>query len=251
MWEITPLFVGAVTAASGGLVLKHGLKANASEPVDTPHIAWYLEDTSLQKKVLIDTGSGLDVEHNSRNHNPVRRTPGEHIVGALQKHGIIPESLDLIILTHLHWDHAQGVLDLPKTIPVLVQKKELQFAVAPFPTDAKHYEVNLKEDIPYFLKFFNQIQLVDGDKIILPGLKVIQLPGHSPGSQGVVVDTAKGRYIIPGDLVNVKENWEKRVPSGIYNDMAAYFNSFDKLAEYETNGAVIVPVHDYTAFEIF
>ena len=249
MWKITPLHVGSVTTIAGGLIMKHGAKSNPGELVQVPHIAWLLEDASRNRRILVDTGSDNNNERNSRLHNPVDRSKGKHIVKALEDKGLQPGDIDAIIVTHLHWDHAQAVLDLPSTLPVICQKSELLFAVAPYPTDAKHYETAVKDQVPYFLQFYHQYELVEGEEVIEPGLSVVPLPGHSCGSQGVVVDTRDGRFVIAGDLINIRQNWEKRTPGGIYNDIKAYFESFARLDKLEKEGAVILPAHDFWVFE--
>ncbi len=249
MWTITPLHVGTVTTIAGGLIMKHGARSNPGELVQVPHIAWLLENPSTGRSYLVDTGSDKNDERNSRLHNPVDRTTGRHILEALALKGRKPEDLDGIIVTHLHWDHAQAILDLPRHLPVYCQKEELLFAVAPYPTDAKHYETKLDDQVPYFLQCYHQYRLVEGEETIEPGLSVVPLPGHSNGSQGVVVETAKGLFVIAGDLINILANWEQRMPGGIYNDIAAYFESFRGLEALEKKGAVILPAHDFWVFD--
>ena len=76
---------------------------------------------------------------------------------------------------------------------------------------------------------------------------MITLPGHSPGSQGVVADTEKGKFIMAGDLINTVENWETRIPSGIYGNMQDSLDSLDKMEQYD---AVVLPSHDFAAFDM-
>lgn len=244
MWTIRPLHVGSVTTIMGSVMMKHGARSNPGELTSLVHIAWLLEDAERGRTFLVDTGSDGNVERNSRLNNPVDRSEGRHVVEMLGRHGVSPEQIDGIILTHLHWDHAQAVTDLPATIPVYCQKEELKFAIDPFPTDAKHYETRATDRLPYFLRIFHQYRLLEGEEEIEPGIRVVPLPGHSCGSQGVVVDTAQGAFVLTGDQLNVLENWETRTPGGIYNDIGAYFASFRKLEQLERQGATILPGHD-------
>lgn len=164
----------------------------------------------------------------------------------LRQQGVEPEDIKTVILTHLHWDHAYGVCKLPNA-KVYVQVKEMRYSVAPMRTDYKHYEINIKTQIPFFLNFYNQIELLDGDVEFREGLEIITLPGHSPGSQGVVVSTAKGKFMMAGDLINTVENWETRIPSGIYGNMQESLDSLDKMERYH---AVVLPSHDFQAFDM-
>lgn len=249
MWKITPIHVGSVTTIAGGLIMKHGARSNPGELVKVPHIAWLLENPTTGRTVLVDSGADRNDERNSRLHNPVDRSQGKHILEALSRMGKRAEDIDLVIVTHLHWDHAQAIVDLPKKIPVICQREELHFAVDPYPTDAKHYESKATDQLPYFLQFYHQYELVEGEETIEPGIDVVPLPGHSNGSQGVVVRTGQGLFVIAGDLINIRDNWEKRTPGGIYNDIAAYFASFKRLEQLEKQGAVILPAHDFWVFE--
>lgn len=244
MWKITPLHVGTLDTIMSSVIMKHGVKSNPGEITQLYHIAWLLEDEERGRKILVDTGGDDNLERNSRLHNPIRRDEGKHVIEMLARHGVTPDQLDAIVITHLHWDHAQAILDLPRNLPVYVQREELHFALDPYPTDAKYYEAQATDQIPYYLQCYHQYKLVDGDVEIEPGLRVVHLPGHSNGSQGVVIDTKDGVFVIAGDTINIRENWEKRMPGGIYNDIKGYFDSFAKLEKLEKAGATILPSHD-------
>ena len=63
------------------------------------------------------------------------------------------------------------------------------------------------------------------------------------------MDTKDGRFVIAGDLINIRDNWTKRTPGGIYNDIKAYFESFARLEVLEKQGADFLPAHDFWVFE--
>lgn len=249
MWTITPLKLGITTVWRGGFIMKQG--PTASEQFEVPHVAFLLKNLKDGRYVLVDTGITGDLELSSQRHNPVRRDPDQYLIPALAKHGVKLEEIDKVILTHLHWDHAKGVLELPKTVPVYVQRTELMYAMDPCPPDAKHYETNVKDEIPYFLQYFHQLRLIDGEQTLEDGLWVTPLPGHSPGSQGVVVDTPQGTYVMTGDLINCMENWTERIPAGICHSLDDYYRSFAKLEKLEKQGAKILPGHDFVVFDLF
>lgn len=195
--------------------------------------------------MMVDAGPAADTAWGSRHHNPVTRSAEQQLEAALEKYHTHVEEIETVILTHLHWDHAYGVLKLPNA-KVIVQKEELRYAVCPLPVDAKHYEVHIKEQLPFFFQFFHQIETVKGDVTIEDGIDVIALPGHSPGSQGVVIYTKTAKYIIAGDLINAVENWEKRLPGGLYGSLEDCYASFEKIA---AQNAIVIPSHDYAVFE--
>lgn len=245
-WKITPLNLGTLQVTSGAQVYKHGVRQNVGEVLTVPCIGWLLQNDSTGEKMMVDAGPAEDDQWGSTYHNPIKVKEEQKLEYALMQHGVRPEEITVVILTHLHWDHAYGVLKLPQA-KVYVQKEELRYAVSPLPPDSKHYELNIKSQLPFFLQFFHQMQLLNGDCTIASGLEVVALPGHSPGSQGVVIHTKNGRYLIAGDLINDVDNWEKRLPGGLYCNMADCYASFEKI---ERLNVQVLPSHDYAAFEL-
>lgn len=245
-WTIKPLDLATLKMTAGAQVYKHGVKQNVGEVIDTPCIALLLINDRTGKKIMVDAGPADDTVWGSKYHNPISRSEEQMLENALKKYDTTVDEIEMVILTHLHWDHGYGVLKLPNA-RVIVQKEEIRYAVCPLPLDKKHYELNIKEKMPFFLEFFNRIETVNGDVAVEDGIKVVVLPGHSPGSQGVVINTEKGKYMIAGDLINAVENWEKRLPGGLYGNMEDCYMSFDKIEE---QGAIMIPSHDYAAFKI-
>lgn len=246
MWKITPLDLGTLSVTLASQICRHGVAHDVGKVVKAPCIAWLLRNLNTQELILVDAGPAEDVEWGRKYHNPIERSVEQRLEKQLQLHGVEPEDIKTVILTHLHWDHAYGVLLLPNA-RVYVQKTEMQYSVAPMRTDYKHYEINVKSQIPFFLNFYNRMEFLNGDVQLKDGLEVITLPGHSPGSQGVVVDTGQGRFIMAGDLINTVENWETRIPSGIYGNMQDSLDSLDKMEKYH---ATVLPSHDFQAFQM-
>ena len=250
MWKITPLDLGCLQMTTATLISRFGVFNDVGKIVPSPCIAWLLTNLKDERKILVDAGPGGDAEWLSKWHNPISINNEQQLETALGKYKVAVEDIKKVILTHLHWDHAIGMLKLPNA-EAFVQKKEIQYAVAPLRTEYKHYELNIKTQMPYFLKYYNQLILIDGDKIIDEGIQLITLPGHTPGSQGVVVDTLKGKYVLGGDLICTLENWETRIPGGVYSNMQDHLNSMDKIEQYNaTYNATVLPSHDYAAFEM-
>ena len=75
------------------------------------------------KRILVDTGGG-DPELADQRWKPYRREPSQTVEAALNTIGISCSDIDLVIVTHLHWDHANGNLLFPNAT-LLIQKAEL------------------------------------------------------------------------------------------------------------------------------
>lgn len=153
-----------------------------------------------EQRVLVDTGNG-DPEWILKYHkNRLERTPEEEPIEALRKAGVSLDDIPIVINTHLHYDHCFNNY-LFKKAKILVQRKELAYAISPAATQNVVYEIGLEGVTPPWLKNLNNIVAVEGETEVIPGVRLIPLPGHTPGLQGVLVDTEKGKYLLAGDLV--------------------------------------------------
>jgi len=209
---------------------------------------WLIE--GAEKKILVDTGCS-NPEWTAKYHKSMDRANYRNPLDALASAGASPEEIDVIVMTHLHWDHCHNTELFPK-VPILVQKRELQYAIAPLPSHGLVYESQVIDMRPPWIKSIEQIEIVEGDAEICPGVSVVRLPGHSKGIQGVLVQTENGRHLIAGDCCPKVENWQgrsrmKHIPSGIHVDLEEYFETFKKI---ERIADVVIPGHDVCVSEI-
>lgn len=248
MWRIKPLDVATLTLNRVATIYKIAIKANPGKILKVPNIAWLLIEEETEKCILVDTGSSDDPKRDSQFHNPVEKTIKQQLDYALKKEGVEAESIDTVILTHLHWDHGYGVYKLPNA-KVYVQRDELQYAVVPFTVHKGAYELNDTSKPPYFFKFFHQLKVIDGDRKFCSGIDLIKLPGHSPGSQGVLVQTRNGRYLITGDLCYNMNNYNEDIPTGVYLSLYDYYGSYAKIKNLGDDITLLCG-HDYNSFDI-
>ena len=165
----------------------------------------------------------------------------------LQKNDIDPDSIKKVILTHLHWDHCWNMDKLPNA-EFYVQKKEIQSAVSPMPYEKIHYAYwGGIYEIPVFLKCINQVTALEGESQIAPGIRVIPTPGHTAGSQTVLVDTSKGTFAIVGDFANLPMALEgKGWPPGLITSAEDWYESFARLKK--ENYQKVLTFHDNEAY---
>ncbi len=149
-------------------------------------------------RVLVETGIGDRISAKGR---AMRRYEGPWILPALEAAGFAPDSVDAIAVSHLHYDHAGGVLsaDGSRAFPrarFIAQRSEWEIALAENPRLVASYdqpELRLVRDL-------GLESASDGEAEILPGVTVIPTGGHSAGHQGVLVRGRDRTVAFFGDL---------------------------------------------------
>ncbi len=240
-WRLTPLCFGEFTAFEKSLFtyLKH-----CGEKLRAPITGWLLRRGPVS--ILVDTGPS-DPAAAGRLHYGIEQTPEQVPDAAVRAAGIAPEDVSLIVLTHLHWDHCYNLERFPAA-RLMVQADELRAAMDPIPTQRVAYEVGVPGVTPAWLTHHGRLETVRGDCEIEPGVRLVHLPGHTPGLQGVLVETARGRHMIASDALPLRENIEGRepIPPGVHVDVWACLRSLTRIRELSE---VALPSHDPAIFD--
>jgi glyoxylase-like metal-dependent hydrolase (beta-lactamase superfamily II) len=163
-----------------------------------------LVETADGRRVLIETGNGDKFPAKLKD---IYGIDHDRAIGdALREVGLEPDAIDVVVMSHLHFDHsggtvrrgAAGALD-----PVfgrarhVVQAREWQDATHPHERNRASY---LGENI-FPLQEAGLLQIVDGEAEIAPGVRVVPTPGHTAGHQSVLLGAPDGpRALFLGDV---------------------------------------------------
>ena len=183
----------------------------------------------------------------------------------LRRVGEDPAKLRWAILSHVHLDHAGGLMDLPH-LPVLLSHEELQFAVDPS-VQAKGYVIaahtrkfspvaapTLRFEPAPYETFDESADLYrDGSVVAVP------LRGHTPGSVGIFVNLSPTRRLFyVGDAVDDERGFEERAGKSLIlqdsdNDMVLANQIVGRLSELHEKepGLAIIPAHGRSAYKKF
>jgi glyoxylase-like metal-dependent hydrolase (beta-lactamase superfamily II) len=138
------------------------------------------------KRILVETGIGAKMPAKLRD---IYAVEGPFVNDRLADHGLDPSEIDIVINTHLHFDHCGGNTRLEKDKIVaaypnakyVVQRGEFEHAKHPNERDRASYL--LDNYAPLEAK--GKLALLEGDRAIAPGVELIRVPGHTANMQCV------------------------------------------------------------------
>ncbi len=149
-------------------------------------------------RVLVETGIGERLDDKGR---AMRGYEGLAVAPTLRAAGFDPATVDLVLMSHLHFDHAGGLLlaDGSRAFPrarIVAQRAEWEMAFDSNSRIVASYdqpELRLVRD-------WGEAGWVEGERELLPGVSVVPTGGHSAGHQAVVVRGARETLAFFGDL---------------------------------------------------
>ena len=164
---------------------------------------------------------------------------------AVARAGVKPDEVTDLILTHAHWDHADGADLFPKAT-VWIQKDEYTYYTgAAWQAGGKHGGID-PDDMAALLRINTQgrLRLVDGDQEILPGVRVHIGGRHTWQSQYVSLPTRSGPVVLASDNMYLYENLEKHAPIAQTFDRESNLKAQDQMKALAGANGKIVPGHD-------
>jgi glyoxylase-like metal-dependent hydrolase (beta-lactamase superfamily II) len=214
-------------------------RVGEGQKVDTAQYIWYIEGPT--KKIIVDTG---DTAEELASRGLTGKKDLQLPEDALGKLGLKPSDIDIVIVTHLHPDHIALAHKYTRA-KFIVQRRELAEALYPHPIGAPTYKPFNKSFKPY--ENLNY-EVIEGDKEIVDGIKVLLTPGHTPGTQSVAIETVNGLAVIFGGCTVmenfyptkvVREKWPLIVSGILYNPVEAY----DSMVRIKEMAKIIIPIH--------
>jgi len=207
-WSVEPVSDGTFRLDGGTMfgIVPKALWSRWSPPDDLNRIALALTCYLLRDgrhTVLLEAGTGAASPQFQRIYALKAGAP--RLPDRLRGLGVAPEEVDLVLLSHLHLDHAgwctqpQGDAFVP-TFPreeYVVQRGEYEAAASPGPLERGSYAARHIEPVTRA----GQWRFLEGDTEILPGLRAMVTGGHTAHHQVFLVESADGVCCFPADLV--------------------------------------------------
>jgi glyoxylase-like metal-dependent hydrolase (beta-lactamase superfamily II) len=235
-YTIHPIVLGTKEFDKSMMTYQHG----GGLPYTIPIFSWYIQGGD--KRILVDTGE----------MSPIRSEDRERSIGGriytfeegLARYDLTPESIDMVIHTHLHNDHCENDSKCGNA-EIYVHEKEIRRIHDPHPLDFRYLEDFIED-----AEENGQIRILTRDTEIVPGIRCVHTPAHTDGGMSVVVDTDKGKAVITGFCV-IRENFHPPVeitamemevipPGTLVNAYEAY----DILLRTRDMADILIPLHE-------
>jgi glyoxylase-like metal-dependent hydrolase (beta-lactamase superfamily II) len=221
--------------------------ADKTRKIDLQMMIWLVKGPG-GKNILVDTGC--------YHENVVKGKGIKDLIkasDAIAKLGLSAADITDVVITHMHWDHADG-LDLFPNAKIWIQKDEYSYYTgAAWQAGGKSGGIEPDNVLTIVkLNTAHKVMLVDGDdREIIDGIKVYTGGRHTFASQYVSVRTTSGSVVIASDNMYLYENLEKHAPIAQTFDTDSNLKAQDRMRQIASRSDLIVPGHDPMVFVKF
>jgi N-acyl homoserine lactone hydrolase len=206
---------------------------NVGRSIEFSSTCWLIKRGS--EWVLWDTGVPQETLNDPKGWSTLPKLIVYHldktITDQLAEIGLKTSDVTYAVLSHTHGDHIGNVSLFPNST-IVMQRAEYSWIQSP---DGTNDNVNqLKALARKLLGKPKHLQLLDGDKDLFGdgSVTLVSTPGHTPGSQSLLVHLkSSGFIILSGDVVHLEENFEKNIVPLLNTDKAASIASMDKVRQ--------------------
>lgn len=208
-----------------------------SQPHGMDYFVWVLDNG--KRKIVVDTG--YDMNEATRRSRPILRDPAK----AIEALDLNAETVDTVIITHLHYDHAGGLDRYPKATFHL-QADEMAFATGPCMCDPTLKAPFTADHVCEMVRhvYSGRVVFHDGSAEVAKGVRVHNVGGHSNGLQVVEVQTKTGPLCLASDASHYYENFIDKKPFPIVYNLDAMMSGFDRIVEIGGHKNRVIPGHD-------
>jgi len=219
--------------------------ADRSRRTDIAMMVWLIKGPN-NRNVLLDAGFYRD-RFVKQWHPTDFSTPAQ----AVERAGVKPEDVTDIIISHIHWDHLDGVDLFPKA-RIWIQREEFAHHLDSTGMVKDRAIDSADARVLAQLAREGRVNLIDGDaKEIIPGITVYTGGKHTYASEFATVHTQEGTVVLASDNVYLYENLATHRPIAQTLDSASNLRTQDRMKTLASDPRLIVPGHDPDVFVHF
>jgi len=206
-------------------------------PMPLDYFIWLIRGGG--RTIVVDTGFG-EAGAAARKRQYLCRP-----VEALGRLGITPETVDDVVLSHMHYDHA-GNMGAFGRARFHVQDAEMAFCTGRCMCHEFIRHTMQVDDVLQAVRFLyaGQMRFHDGEGEVAPGITVHRVGGHTPGLQVVRVPTRRGWVVLASDATHFWANIRQRSPFPVVTDVAGMLEGYLKVESLADTPDHIIPGHD-------
>jgi len=208
-----------------------------------PVPSWLVEHP--EGLLLFDTGMHTDLRHGVERIGELTGAmfrpdlpEGEDLTARLAEHGIAPADIDVIVFSHLHFDHCGGTVEIPDA-RLVVQRAEWE---------AAHHQRLVEAGIynPADFDLGHDVECVEGAHDVFGDGSVVctPTPGHTAGHQSLRVELASGPVVLTGDCVYLERFLDEMIVPRFGHDLDLQRDSMRELARLRDGGCRLLFGHD-------
>lgn len=243
-WSLTALRYGSRMTTRADVFLRYAEYHEPDGPQEMTYYLWVLRDDA--QTIVVDTG--YSAQGAGRRGRQFLVSP----LDALRRAGVDPGAVDLVLNTHLHYDHT-GHLDAFGDAPVLVPRTELEFWTGPLggrTQFAAHVEPAEISALAARAET-GAVTLMDAEHEVAPGVVSVEVGGHSPGQTILVIQGRQGPIVLASDAVHFYEEVERDRACAVLVDLARVYRAYDTIREHVDRGARFIAGHDPLVMDRF
>lgn len=243
-WTLTALRYASRMTTRADVFLRYAQYGEPDGPQEMTYYLWVLRNG--EQTIVVDTGfsaAGGGARWRSFLVEPLE---------ALRRAGVDPRAVDMVINTHLHYDHT-GHLDAFGDAPVLINRTEFEFWTgayaerAQFAAHIEHSEVNaLAERVKS-----GAVTLLDRETEVAPGVTVAEVGGHSPGQTILFITGERGPIVLASDAVHFYEEVDRDRACAILVNLELVYRTYDIIRAAVRAGGRLVAGHDPLVMDRF
>jgi glyoxylase-like metal-dependent hydrolase (beta-lactamase superfamily II) len=212
-------------------------RESSHEPITLHYFVWLI--LGGPHPVLVDTGFLSDDARERGIRNYV--SPAAMV----ERAGVKAADVPMALITHLHYDHWAGHSLFPAA-EFWIQRDEVAFWTGPF---ARYQAFQGSANVNALarlvsLNYGNRVRMIEGDREILPGIRVHRVGGHTAGLQIVTVETARGPVVLTSDASHFYRNVERRQPVQIITNLPEMLTAFETIDALAGPARLVVAGHD-------
>ena len=240
-YQVYAIRYGSIPFRVAGLISG----ADTSRRIDIAMMVWLLKGSD-GRNVLVD--AGFHRADMVRRYRPKDYLPPD---SAVMRAGVTPDQIGDVIISHVHWDHLDGIDLFPKS-RIWIQRAEFDHHTDSIGTvkdrmidtgDAKVLAGSARQ---------GRVQFIDGDaKEIMPGITVYTGGKHTYASQYIGVRTKEGTVVVASDNMYLYENLATHRPIAQTLDSLSNLRAQARMVTIAARPELIVPGHDPEVFVRF